>query len=157
MNQNVTRINFAERLQQIINEYNSGSLSVENYYEDLIKFSEKLREEEERHIREQLSVEELELFDLIRQTNKSLTKKEEQLVKLAARSLLKKLKEEKDKLLVTDWYKDEGSKLTVLKFVKQSLNPDLPNSYIQPIFEETCSKVVEHLQKLEEMGRKWAA
>jgi type I restriction enzyme R subunit len=157
VNQNVTRINFAERLQQIINEYNSGSMSVENYYEDLIRFSEKLREEEERHIREQLSVEELELFDLIRQTNKSLTKKEEQLVKLAARSLLKRLKEEKEKLLVTDWYKDDGTRLSVLRFIKQTLNQDLPNSYILPVFEETCSKVVDHLQRLEEIGRQWAA
>jgi len=71
--------------------------------------------------------------------------------------LLQRLKEEKDKILVTDWYKDEVARLTVLKFVKQTLNPDLPNSYIQSIFEQTCSKVVEHLQRLEEMGRSWAA
>ena len=94
---------------------------------------------------------------MIRQTNKKLTKKEVQIVKLAAKGLLKRLKEEKDKILVADWYKDEVARLTVLKFVKQALNPDLPNSYIQPIFEQTCSKVVEHLQRLEEMGRSWAA
>ena len=40
LNQNVTRLNFAEKLQRIINEYNSGSLSVENYFEDLIDFLE---------------------------------------------------------------------------------------------------------------------
>ncbi|NOQ25230.1 MAG: HsdR family type I site-specific deoxyribonuclease [Bacteroidales bacterium] len=157
LNQNVTRINFAEKLQRIINEYNSGSLTVENYFEDLINFSKDLRKEEERHIKENLTTDELELFDLIRQTNKKLTKKEEQIVKLAAKGLLQRLKEEKDKILVTDWYKDEVARLTVLKFVKQALNPDLPNSYIQPIFEETCSKVVEHLQRLEEMGKRWAA
>lgn len=157
LSQNVTRLNFAEKLQRIINEYNSGSLTVENYFEDLIDFSKKLREEEERHIRENLTSFELELFDLIRQTNKSLTKKEEQIVKLAAKGLLKRLKEEKDKLLVTDWYKDEVARLTVLKFIKEALNPDLPNSYDQFIFEETCGKVVSHLQYLEEIGRNWAA
>lgn len=157
LSQNVTRIDFAKKLQDIINEYNSGSLSVENYFEDLIDFSKKLRDEEERHIRENLTTDELELFDLIRQTNKNLTKKEEQLVKLAAKDLLKRLKEEKDKLLVTDWYKDEVAKLTVLKFVKQELNKDLPDSYLPSVFEETCSKVIEHLQELEEMGRRWAA
>lgn len=68
-----------------------------------------------------------------------------------------KLKEEKDKVLVTDWYKDDVARLTVLKFVKNTLNPDLPNSYIQPIFEETCNKVVDHLQRLDEIGRQWAA
>lgn len=157
LNQNVTRVNFAEKLQRIINEYNSGSLSVENYFEDLINFSKDLRKEEERHIKENLTPDELELFDLIRQTNKALTKKEEQIVKLAAKELLKRLKEEKEKILVTDWYKDEVARLTVLKFIKQALNPDLPNSYNQPVFELTCSKVVEHLQRLEEMGRQWAA
>lgn len=150
LNQNVTRINFAQRLQEIINEYNSGSLSVENYFEELVKFSQKLRDEEERHIRENLTPEELELFDLLRQTNKDLTKKEEQTVKLAAQQLLKRLQEEKDKILVTDWYRDEVSRLTVLRFIKDTLNPDLPNSYVQPIFEETCNLVVEHLQKVEE-------
>lgn len=34
---------------------------------------------------------------------------------------------------------------------------DLPDSYLASIFEETCSKVIEHLQKIEEMGRRWAA
>jgi len=157
LNQNVTRVDFARRLQEIINEYNSGSLSVENYFEDLIDFSQKLRQEEERHIRENLTPEELELFDLIRQTKKDLTKKEEQQVKLAAKDLLKRLKEEKDKILVTDWYKDEVAKLTVLNFVKIKLNEDLPISYNPPIFEKTCNKVLEHLQRLEELGRRWAA
>ncbi|MBK8416405.1 MAG: DUF3387 domain-containing protein [Bacteroidetes bacterium] len=91
INQNTTRVNFAEQLQQIINDYNSGSLTVEQYFEDLVDFSKKLRDEEERHIRENLTKEELELFDLIRQTKKDLTKKEEQLVKLAARDLFKKI------------------------------------------------------------------
>ena len=157
INQNVTRVNFAEKLQLIIKEYNSGSLTVENYFEDLINFSKNLRDEEERHIKENLSPDELELFDLIRQTNKKLTKKEEQMVKLAAKSLLKRLKEERDKILVTDWYKDEVTRLTVLSFVKKTLNPDLPNSFIQPIFEEACNSIVEHLQKQEEMGKIWAA
>ena len=130
---------------------------MENYVEDLINFSKNLREEEERHIKENLTSDELELFDLICQTNKKLTKKEEQMVKLAAKGSLKRLKEEKDKLLVTDWYKDEVTRLTVLKFVKTELNRDLPESYLPPVFETTCSSIVEHLQKLEEMGRFWAA
>ena len=157
IDQNSTRINFAERLQQIIDEYNSGSLSVENYFDELVEFSKKLREEEERHIKENLTIEELELFDLIRQTKKDLTKKEEQLVKLAAKDLLKKLIELKDELLVTDWYKFDTSRLKVVGFVKNTLAGDLPNSFTQPIFEKTCDVVIEHLQRREEKGKKWAA
>lgn len=157
INQNTTRVNFAEKLQQIINAYNSGSLTVEQYFEDLVDFSKKLREEEERHIRENLTKEELELFDLIRQTKKDLTKKEEQLVKLAARDLFKKIVELKDELLVTDWYKFDTTRLNVLSFVKNTLNANLPNTFTQPVFEKTCDTVIEHLQKLDERGRRWAA
>ena len=157
INQNTTRVNFAERLQQIINDYNSGSLTVEQYFEDLVDFSKKLRDEEERHIRENLTKEELELFDLIRQTKKDLTKKEEQLVKLAARDLFKKIVDLKDELLVTDWYKFDTTRLNVLSFVKNTLNANLPNTFTQPVFEKTCDIVIEHLQKLDERGRRWAA
>lgn len=157
INQNITRVNFADRLQQIINEYNSGSLSVENYFEELVDFSKKLRDEENRHIRENLSNDELELFDLIRQTNKNLTKKEVQLVKLAARDLLKKLIEVKDQLFVPDWYKFDPTRLNVLSFVKQNLNQYLPQSYLPPIFDQTCDVIVNHLQRLDETGRRWAA
>jgi type I restriction enzyme R subunit len=156
VDQNVTRINFAERLQQIIDEYNSGSLTIENYYNELSDFSKKLREEEERHIRENLTKEELELFDLIRQTKKDLTKKEEQLVKLAAKDLLKRVVELKDELLVTDWYKFDTTRYNVLTFVKNSLDQNLPATFTQPVLERTCDVVIEHLQRLDEMGRRWA-
>jgi type I restriction enzyme R subunit len=157
IDQNVTRINFAERLQQIIDEYNSGSMTVENYYNELSDFSKKLREEDERHIRENLTKEELELFDLIRQTKRDLTKKEEQLVKLAAKDLLKKVVDLKDELLVTDWYKFDTTRLNVLSFIKNTLNQNLPNTFTQPVFDKTCDVVIEHLQRLDEKGRRWAA
>lgn len=157
IDQNITRTNFAERLQKIIDEYNSGSMNVENYFEELVDFSKKLREEEERHIRENLSSDELEIFDLIRQTNKNLTRKEEQLVKLAARDLLARLKEVREQLFVADWYRDEVSRLTVLSFIKESLNRNLPPSYLPGIFDKTCNIVVEHLQRISEREGKWVA
>lgn len=79
------------------------------------------------------------------------------MVKLAARDLLKKLIELKDQLLVTDWYKFDTTRLNVLKFVKNTLNQNLPESFTQPVFEKTCDVVIEHLQRLEERGRTWAA
>ncbi|MBN1188104.1 MAG: type I restriction endonuclease subunit R [Bacteroidales bacterium] len=154
---NITRTDFAEKLERIIDEYNSGSLSVENYFEELVEFSKKLKTEEERHIRENLEPDELEIFDLLRKTNKNLTRKDEQLVKLAARDLLKKLKEVKEQLFVADWYRDEVSRLTVMSFVRDNLNQNLPNSYLQGIFENTCKIIVDHLQRLSETGGKWAA
>jgi type I restriction enzyme R subunit len=48
LQQNATRTDFAQRLQQIIDTYNSGGSSTENYYEDLMKFTEDLHAEDER-------------------------------------------------------------------------------------------------------------
>ncbi|WP_041605862.1 type I restriction enzyme endonuclease domain-containing protein [Halothermothrix orenii] len=62
---NKTRINFSERYKAIIDRYNSGNTTNENYYEDLTNFVDDLKEEEERHIREGLT-EELEIYDLLK-------------------------------------------------------------------------------------------
>ena len=50
--QNATRIDFAQRLQEIIDKYNAGGSSTENYYDDLMNFAKELQEEDERHVRE---------------------------------------------------------------------------------------------------------
>lgn len=157
LEENVTRINLKEKLEAIIYEYNSGSLSVENYFEELVRFSEKLRDEEQRHIKEELTPEELELFDLLSKPKEKLTKKELQSVKLAAKELLKRLREERSRILVVDWYKTQETKLVVLDFVKKELNRTLPESYDRLIFDKACNIVINHFQHLEEYGRNWAA
>ncbi|HMS50767.1 MAG TPA: DUF3387 domain-containing protein, partial [Chitinophagales bacterium] len=101
MDRNVTRGSFAEKLEEIIDRYNSGNSTNENYFDDLIAFVEKMKEEEMRATREGLTEEELELFDLLKK--EKLTKDEEQKVKLAAKNLLKRLKDERPKVLINDW------------------------------------------------------
>lgn len=103
MDRNVTRGSFAEKLEEIIDRYNSGNSTNENYFDDLIAFVEKMKEEEMRATREGLTEEELELFDLLKK--EKLTKDEEQKVKLAAKNLLKRLKDERPKVLINDWHK----------------------------------------------------
>lgn len=53
LEQNLTRIDFVERLQGIVDAYNAGSSSNDNYFEELLKFTQDLQEEDERHIRQQ--------------------------------------------------------------------------------------------------------
>ena len=108
MQGNKTRIHFAQKFQEIIDKYNAGGSSTENYFDDLVNFAEGLKDEEERHVRENLSEEELELFDILKK--EKLTKAEEQSVKLAAKKLLERLIESHPKVLVLDWYKDSQSK-----------------------------------------------
>ncbi|MBL0716600.1 MAG: HsdR family type I site-specific deoxyribonuclease, partial [Desulfosarcina sp.] len=87
--QNTTRKDFALKLQAIIDNYNAGGATNEYYYGEMANFAENLKKEEERHIREGLTEDELELFDILKK--EKMTKSEEKKVKLAAKSLLHRL------------------------------------------------------------------
>jgi len=155
LQQNATRTDFAQRLQQIIDAYNSGGSSTENYYEDLMKFTEDLRAEDERHIREGLSEDELELFDLLKKDR--MTPEETQNVRLAAKSLLHRLLEEQPKVLVQDWYKDTQTQKQVRSAVEKVLDTNLPESYDRVLFREKCDNVFYLMLDYASQGRKWAA
>lgn len=127
LQQNATGTDFAQRLQQIIDAYNSGGSSTENYYEDLMKFTEDLRAEDERHIREGLTKDELEIFDLLKKDK--MTQEETLRVRLAAKSLLHRLLEEQPRVLVQNWYKDTQTTKLVRSAVEQVLDAKLPESY----------------------------
>jgi type I restriction enzyme, R subunit len=153
LQQNTTRIDFAQRLQVIIERYNSGGSSNENYYESLVDFAENLNQESERHIREGLTEDELELFDLIKKDK--MTAEETQKVKLAAKSLLTRLLATQPKVLVQDWYKDDQSQRRVKSTVEEVLDQNLPNSYDRVIFKAKCDTVFDLIYTRASAGQKW--
>ncbi|SNX60326.1 type I restriction enzyme, R subunit [Nitrosomonas ureae] len=155
LQQNATRTDFAQRLQQIIDTYNTGGSATENYYEDLMQFTEDLRAEDERHIREGLTQDELELFDLLKKDR--MTQDETQKVKLAAKSLLHRLLQEYPKVLVQDWYKNAQTQRVVRSAVEQVLDNNLPESYDRVLFREKCDDVFYRIVDYASQGRKWAA
>src|SRR5690606_16125798 len=65
LKQNGGRINFAERYQQMVDRYNSGATATEQLFDELQKFTKGLKEEDQRHIREGLTEDELEIYDLL--------------------------------------------------------------------------------------------
>ena len=99
---NRTRMNFLEEFQKMIDEYNAGASNLETLFDRLMAFTKRLSEEEKRGIAEQLTEEELAIFDLLTKPNMKLTKAEEIEVKKVAKELLETLKKEK---LVLDWKK----------------------------------------------------
>jgi hypothetical protein len=155
LQQNATRADFAQRLQGIIDAYNAGSSSADNYFEELVKFTKDLKAESERHIREGLSEDELELFDLLKKDK--MTIEETQKVKLAAKSLLHRLREEQPKVLVQDWFKDSQSRGRVRSAVEKVLHSHLPESYDRVIFTEKCNNVFDVMLNYASQGLKWAA
>ncbi len=155
MSQNAGRMAFAERLQKVIDAYNAGATSTENYYEQLTAHVAAMQDEAERHIREGLTEDELELFDLLKKDG--LTQDETQRVKLAAKHLLKRLVEEQPKVLVQDWFKDQQTQTRVRTEIAKVLNQDLPDAYDRSVFEQKCATVYDLVAELSAHGRKWAA
>jgi type I restriction enzyme R subunit len=155
MKQNATRVDFLTRFQGIVDRYNAGSSSADNYFEELVQFAKEMKEETERSLREGLSEEELELFDLIKKDQ--MTKDETQKVRLAAKSLLRRLRYEPPKVLVQDWFRDSQSKETVRSAVKEVLDLQLPETYTRVVFTEKCDMVFETMLNYASQGLKWAA
>ncbi|MDX9766718.1 MAG: type I restriction endonuclease subunit R [Ectothiorhodospiraceae bacterium] len=155
LQQNITRADFAERLQRIIDTYNSGGSSTEDYHEQLVNYLRDLKVEDERCIREGLNEDELEIFDLLKK--EKMTQAEIEKVKLAARHLLHRLLEEHPKVLVQDWYRGTQSRKIVLAAVEEVLHQDLPESYDRLLFRKKCDNVFEMMLDYAVQGRKWAA
>jgi len=152
---NHSRIDFAQRLQEIIDRYNSGGSSTESYFEDLMLFAEGLRDEDQRHVREGLSEDELELYDMLRK--EKLTQAETQKVKLAAKHLMTRLLDEHPKVLVQDWWKDGQTRQKVKSAVEQVLDEDLPDSYDRVLFKEKSDNVYDLIVDFAVQGKKWVA
>lgn len=90
LNKNCTRTKFSERFKRIIDSYNAGGTENEDYYEQLLKLLEELRQEDNRANTKGLTEEELEIYDLLI-VGKKLTQDEDRKVKLSAKNLYKKL------------------------------------------------------------------
>jgi type I restriction enzyme R subunit len=138
---NRTRIDFLEEFQRMIDEYNSGSSNVEAFFAKLMAFTKKLNEEEKRGLAEQLSEEELVVFDLLTKPDMTLTRAEEAEVKKAAKALLAKLKAEK---LVLDWRRQQTTRMMVFTTIQDILDESLPRAYSKELYNKKCDLVYQH-------------
>ncbi|WBL44769.1 type I restriction endonuclease subunit R [Algoriphagus halophytocola] len=152
--QNKTRGSFLERFEKVIEDYNSGSLSIEEAYEELIKQAEDLSEELERAAKNEMDETELELFDLLKK--EKLTKEEEKSVKLAASGLLKILFDAKNRILIQEWHKDKNTQEIVRQEIMRILDQTLPDSYTRKVFTEKSEVVFQHFYEQAELGRGFA-
>jgi type I restriction enzyme R subunit len=137
---NKLRINLLEKLNELIEEYNSGATNIEVFFDKLLVLAKELNEEEKRGISENLSEEELAVFDLLYKPD--LSENEKKQVKLAAKHLLEVLKKEK---FVLDWRKRQQSRATVLITIRDMLDKELPRSYTPEIYQQRCDLVYHHI------------
>jgi type I restriction enzyme R subunit len=107
---NKKRKNYQEKFQQLIDEYNAGNINVEIFFDKLVALAQELDVEEQRGIAEQLSEEELAIFDLLTKPDRSLSEEEKVQIKKVAQEMLATLKREK---LVLDWRKKQQTRAQV--------------------------------------------
>ena len=132
--QNPTRSDYLDKFEELITKYNSGEIDTDKLFLELVSFSRSLEAEESRHIRENLSEEELVIFDKLTKPEPKLTKKEIEAVKEVAKELLETLKSEK---LVVDWKKKQSTRAKVAMAIGEVCN-NLPEAYDSNIFKNKC-------------------
>jgi type I restriction enzyme, R subunit len=147
---NISRVSLADKYQKIIDDFNAGSSTTAETLEELLKFINALSAEQERTIKEGLSEDELEIYDLLKK--EKLTKEEDLKVKKAAQDLLATLLKSQPTLLVVDWYKDTQPREKVYKTITAILNSDLPASYDRALFTEKRDKIFDRIVDRSRMG-----
>ncbi len=142
---NRTRMDFLERYREMIREYVAGTRSLDEIFNQLLKFSHELKEEEQRFVREGLdNEEELSVFDLLTKPEITLSEKEIKQVKQVARSLLNTLKTQK---LVLDWRKKQQTRAGVKLAISEILD-ELPPAYNKELYDVKCNMVYQYVYEM---------
>lgn len=137
---NKTRTDLLEKFKKLIEEYNKG-LDVDLFFAKLMAFTKELSEEEKRGVSEQLSEEELAVFDILMKPEIEMTAADKKQVKAVARKLLQTLKEAK---LVLDWRKKQRTRADVYSTVREVLD-ELPRIFTPEIYQQKCDGIYQHV------------
>ena len=138
---NKTRADFAEKFEELIENYNQGSQSIEGLFEELLKLSRNLNLEQERHVRENMTEEELVIFDILTRPAPELSADERAEVKKVSRELLNKMK----LLLVLNWRQKSTARSQLKLAIEDVLDTGLPRTYTPDLYRQKCSALFEHV------------
>jgi type I restriction enzyme R subunit len=144
---NKSRVDYLKKFEELIESYNQGSRTVDELLDDLITLSQALTKEQDRHVREHLTEEELAIFDVLTRPGPALSPEEREEVKKVAKELLGRLRA----LLVIDWRKRSGSLAQVRIAIEDTLDGGLPRTYTPDLFKQKCGALFEHV--FENLGR----
>ncbi len=126
---NKKRLHFMERLNAILNQYNSGAHDIDQLLEDLVDLAKGLDDEDQRAVKENLSEDELAIFDLL--VKESIDPTDVEKLRKVSHHLLEELKEK----LVIDWRDREATRAGVKTTIFDILYASLP----EPTYsEEDC-------------------
>ncbi len=138
---NKLRKHFLDRLNKLLHDYNTGSHDLDVFFDQLVELAKELSAEDARALSENLTEEELAVFDILRKEN--LNPNEVDQVKKVAKELLAKLKTQK---LVLDWKRKEETRADVKITIRDMLYDELPGpTYTEPDCEDRSQKVYLHI------------
>ncbi len=138
---NPTRHDLVERIEELIDAYNAGSLNIEEVIRRLITLSHDLSAEEQRAVAEGMSEEELAVFDLLTKPEPALTDDELVLVKGVAKRLLEHLHDK----LVLDWRRKAETMADVRVVIRDILDELPGDPYPRPLYDTKVQAVFEHV------------
>ena len=138
---NRTRTDFQEKFEELIENYNAGSKNIEELFNELLNLSHSLSDEQQRHVREHMSEEELVIFDILTRPAPELSTAERAEVKKVARELLERLKQ----LLVLNWRQKSSARSQLKLAIEDVLDTGLPEAYGKDLYAQKCSVLFEHM------------
>ena len=92
-------------------------------------------------MRENITEEELVIFDILTRPSPELVTEERAAVKKVARELLARLKE----LLVLNWPQKSTARSQLKLTIEDSLDSGLPRAYTPELYQQKCSAIFEHV------------
>ena len=124
------RINFYDRYNEIIEDYNRGKdyKAIKEIFDELVLLLSELSEESKRAEREGLDEDELLVFDMLCK-QKKISDKEKATIKDAAKSLLERLK--KNEFNIIQW----SEKIQTSSSVKRQINNYLFEQLPYPTYQ----------------------
>ena len=143
---NPSRINFYERYQKIIEDYNQEQdrVAIEKTFQELMDLTKSLSEEEKRYVREGFeNDEQLTMYDILMKDD--LTKNEIKKIKEVAVELLDKIKEQ---LATMDHpFEKRETKAAIIITIRDTLWQKLPESYSDESIDVYKDAVYEYVQQ----------
>lgn len=142
MRLNPTRIDYYERYQEIIEEYNAeqDKALIEKTFIDLLNFVKDLDNEEKRYVREGFeNEEELAIYDLL--MKESLAPSEIKKVKKLSKTLLDRIKAKIKEL--DHWTEKEETRAAVDVLIRDTLWSELPESYDEATLNAYRQRIYE--------------
>ncbi|CZE45808.1 type I restriction endonuclease subunit R [Campylobacter geochelonis] len=141
---NPNRINYYERYQQIITDYNSEQdrANIEKTFMELIDLANQMDQEEQRYTREGFtSDEELSLYDMLFRDD--LSKNDIKKLKDVAAALLQKIK---SKIAELDhWTDKQETKAEIDNLIRDTLWADLPECYDEVSISSYRQQIYEYV------------